>query len=58
MFIFDKFNPSNRNININLNILTLTMYLGIIKFHGLNLFTTELRRFVHQVKSLSFKLTK
>ena len=28
------------------------------KFHGLNLFTTEQTKFVHQVKSLGLKLTR
>ena len=40
------------------NILALTVFNvfhGIIKFHGLNPFTTEQKKFVHQVKSLGFK---
>ena len=36
----------------------IAMFHGIIKVHGLNPFTTEQTKFVHQPKSLDFKLTR
>ena len=34
------------------------MFHGIIKFHGLNLFTVKQTKFVYQAQSLGFKLIK
>ena len=34
------------------------MFHGIIEFKGLNLFTAEQTKFIHQAKSLGFKLTR
>ena len=70
-FTIDRFNDNNihfstetkltytTNTLILVNILTLTVMLhGIIKFHRLNPFTTKQTKFVHQSKSLGFKLTR
>ena len=44
---------------IRVNILKLIVtFHGIIKFHGLNPFTTKQRKFVHQAKSLGSKLRR
>ena len=48
-----------RNPLILVNILTLTAMCHVnLKFHRLNRFTTEQRKFVHQANSSDFKLKR
>ena len=42
----------------NIHFFDIAIDKDKTKFHGLNPFTTEQRKFVHQVKSFGFNLTR